>query len=155
MLELSRGHRTVAVYASVPPEPTTWALIDALPAAGVRVLLPVLRREPEWAPYEGRDALRTGPLGIPEPTSRPLGADALAAATMIWCPALAATPAGVRLGTGGGWYDRALAWRGPESSLGVLLYADEVLDAIPRDPWDRDVDVIVTERGVLRCRPPE
>lgn len=150
-LARSAGSRVVACYASGPGEPDTWALIDGLSAAGARVLLPVLRREPDWAWYGGRGKLRPSWRGILEPTTGSLGADALAAAEWIWIPGLAGTPTGLRLGTGGGWYDRALAHCGPQARIGLLLHDGEVRDELPTDPWDRRVDVILTATGSWEC----
>ncbi|HEY3336950.1 MAG TPA: 5-formyltetrahydrofolate cyclo-ligase [Propionicimonas sp.] len=145
------GAPVVAAYASMPGEPATLELIEALRLAEVPVMLPVLTGEPDWAWYTGREALVPGARGIPRPDGVALGADALRQADWIWLPGLAGTPGGHRLGTGGGWYDRALAWARPSARLGLLLFDDEVLDAVPLDPWDRDVHVLVTERRRLDC----
>jgi 5-formyltetrahydrofolate cyclo-ligase len=63
---------------------------------------------------------------------------------------LAATPSGDRLGTGGGWYDRALRYAAPDALIGVLLRDREVLDVLPVEPFDRAVDLIVTESRTIR-----
>jgi 5-formyltetrahydrofolate cyclo-ligase len=146
------GAGVVAAYASLPGEPPTLELIEALRLADVRVLLPVLTGEPSWAWYTGPSALTAGPRGIPQPAGARLGPEAAGQADWIWLPGLAGTPQGHRLGTGGGWYDRALAWASPSAHLGLLLFDDEVLDAVPLDPWDRDVHVLVTESRRLDCR---
>ncbi len=150
-LELAAGHASVALYASVGDEPDTWPLVDALLAGDIRVLLPMLagRRTPDWAWYAGRDALRPGRRGILEPTTPALGAPGLAEASLVFCSALAATPRGERLGTGGGWYDRALGFAAPGAVCAAMCFDDEVLDAVPTDPWDRRVGVLVTDARVL------
>lgn len=150
-LDACAGHAVVACYASTGDEPDTWTLIDALAARGVRVLLPLLagRRTPAWARYDGPDALRAGWQGILEPTGPSLGPEGLAGATFVWASALAATPQGDRLGTGGAWYDRALAWADADATVGVLVDDADVLDALPLDPWDRPVDVVVTPTRTL------
>lgn len=146
-----------AVYVSIPPEPGTLELISWLYAAGSTVLLPVLgrhpegspRREPDWAAYAGPESLRVGLWGIPEPTTEPLGPDGLTRAGVIVCAGLAGTPQGKRLGTGGGWFDRALAYADPNAVLVLLLNDDEVLSDLPTQPWDRRVDVIATPNRVI------
>lgn len=162
----SAALRTAACYLSVPPEPGTLQLIAWLAATGVRVLLPVITAPaeagagavsgpPEWAAYEGPDRLRQGRLGMIEPDTAPLGAEALGAAQLIIVPGLVGTAAGARLGRGGGWYDRALAHAGRSAVTLLLLNDDEVVDVVPTHPWDRRVDVIATPTRLLtrRARP--
>lgn len=145
------GGGVVAAYAAVPGEPPTLDLIEALRHDGVQVLLPVLTGSPDWAWYTGPDGLAPGPLGIPRPTGPALGPAALQQAQWVWLPGLAGAPDGRRIGTGGGWYDRALAWAGSETRLGLLLFDDEVIEEVPTDPWDRSVDLVVTELRLLAC----
>ncbi len=152
---------TVAAYLSAGDEPDTLRLVGWLTARRVRVLLPVLTdgrggrlAGPAWAAYEGPDALRTGPLGLLEPTGTVLPARQLPEAELVVAPGLAANLHGDRLGRGGGWYDRALEHAGQACPVLVLLNRDEVLDAIPMQPWDRRVDSLVTPDAVLECDPP-
>ena len=141
----------VAAYAALPGEPQTGQLIDALLAAEVPVLLPSLGPEPDWAWYAGAEHLTPGRRGILQPDGEPLGPEALGRADFIWLPGLAGTPDGRRLGTGGGWYDRALAWARPDARRGLLLFDDEVLDDVPTDDWDQPVDLLVTELRRIDC----
>lgn len=139
----------VAAYCSLPDEPGTEALIDWLTASGRRVLLPVLSRRPAWAWFTTWAATPPGPLGIRRPNGPSLGPDALAAADLVIAPCLAVSRTGVRLGTGGGWYDRALPYRRPGTPVWAFASADEVLAELPRQPHDVLVDAVVTELGVL------
>ena len=103
--------RTVAAYVSVGREPGTRALLDALRARGVRVLLPVLLpdNDLDWAAYEGPDALARAGRGLLEPAGPRLGPDAVTGADAVLLPGLAVDGGGMRLGRGGGSYDRVLA----------------------------------------------
>lgn len=142
---------TVAAYVSTAEEPSTRALLDELHHRGAVVLLPRLLDDDdlEWGRYES-GLLRKGRLGILEPAGECLGAGAVTDADVVICPGLAGTPSGERLGRGGGSYDRALVRTRPGALRALLLYDDEVTDAVPVDPHDEPVDVIVTESQVIR-----
>ena len=122
-----------------------------LAPASTQVLLPVLkgRREPAWNWYTDPSGLVSGLWGIPEPIGEPLGADALAACSFVWVSALCVTPGGFRLGTGGGWYDRALAHARPDALRATLVGDAELVDEVPLDPWDLPVDVVVTPSATV------
>ncbi|GAA2950037.1 5-formyltetrahydrofolate cyclo-ligase [Streptomyces enissocaesilis] len=146
---------TVAAYVSVGREPGTRALLDALRARGVRVLLPVLLADNDldWAPYEGAERLARARLGLLEPQGARLGVQAVAEADAVLLPGLAVDGRGVRLGRGGGSYDRVLARleaAGAHPHLVVLLYDEEVVARVPREPHDHLVSAVVTPAGVRR-----
>jgi 5-formyltetrahydrofolate cyclo-ligase len=144
---------TIAGYASSPEEPGTAPLLAVLAARGCRVLLPRLRPDfdLDWGVFEP-GALQPGRFGISEPTARSLGIDAVCAASVVICPALAVDSAGHRMGRGGGSYDRVLA-RLPAHALRVaLVYDDEVLAAVPAEAHDEPVHVVVTPSGSLRTK---
>lgn len=142
--------RVIALYASRPGEPGTLMLLRELAAAGWSILLPKLRKEPDWAWYEGQGRLAPGWGQIPEPMGPALGAGAIALAEIIVVPALAVGRDGSRLGTGGGWYDRALPHRSPSAQVLVIARSDEVRDSLPTEPHDVAVDLVVTEHATLK-----
>ncbi|MET9482202.1 5-formyltetrahydrofolate cyclo-ligase [Streptomyces sp. NPDC006638] len=147
------GARTVAAYVSVGREPGTRVLLDALRARGVDVLLPVLRADNDldWARYEGAERLVRAGRGLWEPAGPPLGPDAVLTAEVVLLPGLAVDSRGMRLGRGGGSYDRVLARlerAGATPALAVLLYDDEVIERVPAEPHDRPVHAVVTPGGV-------
>lgn len=144
---------TVAAYYSLASEPDTHALVFALWKRGSYVLLPVLRPDLDldWASYEGPDSLRPGPRGLTEPTEPPRGADAVSRADLVIVPALAVDRRGVRLGRGGGSYDRALARVGREVPTVSLLYDNELLDEVPAGPHDQRVRLVAQPtHGITR-----
>lgn len=154
MAELS-GAGTVAAYVSFGSEPGTRALLDALRARGVRVLLPVLLSDNDldWGVYTGASALTRTERGLYEPGGERLGVDAVTSADVVLLPGLAVDARGMRLGRGGGSYDRVLGrLEGARAAAArvVLLYANEVVDAVPAEAHDRAVDAVVTPEGVRR-----
>ncbi|MFE3518406.1 5-formyltetrahydrofolate cyclo-ligase [Streptomyces sp. NPDC059166] len=149
--------RTVAAYVSVGREPGTRVLLDALRRRGVRVLLPVLMddNDLDWAEFEGADRLVAAGRGLREPDGARLGPRAVLEADAVLLPGLAVDGRGMRLGRGGGSYDRVLARlaaAGAHPALVVLLYDDEVVARVPEEPHDHLVDAVVTPAGTRRFR---
>lgn len=143
---------TVCAYLSVGTEPWTMDLVEELRARGVRVLVPVVRADLDldWADYDGLDRIAQTQRGLEEPTGPRLGVDAVGAADVVLAPALAVDERGVRLGKGGGCYDRALARLPHGRPVVALLYDAEVLPVVPAEPHDRPVTAVVTPSGVRR-----
>jgi len=116
--------------------PEALALPAIRPGAGL-VYLP-------WSPGEplGPDA-----CGIAAPLeATPLEPEALA---LLLVPALAVSREGLRLGSGGGWYDRLRAdcrWRAVPAL--AVLPAACVADTLPSDPWDVPFSGWLDEQGV-------
>jgi 5-formyltetrahydrofolate cyclo-ligase len=147
-----RRAATVAAYVSVGREPGTGVLLDALAAAGKRVILPLLQpdNDLDWATYTGPDGLVSAGRGLLEPVGASLGAEAIATADVVLVPGLAVDRTGLRLGRGGGSYDRALG-RVPVGTFTCVVLNDaEVLDVVPAAPHDRRVSAAVTEERLLR-----
>jgi 5-formyltetrahydrofolate cyclo-ligase len=158
--ELARA-RTVAAYVSVGSEPGTLALLDALRTRDVHVLLPALLpdNDLDWGAYAGADSLARiqhgGKMALFEPVGERFGPDAVTAADVVLLPGLAVDARGMRLGRGGGSYDRVLARlerAGAHPALVVLLYDSEVVERVPEEAHDRPVHAVVTPSGVRRFR---
>ncbi len=147
-----RRAATVAAYVSVGPEPGTGLLLDALVEQGKRVVLPVLLADHDldWAVYSGAAGLASGRFGILEPTGPRLGVEAVATADAVLVPGLAVSDVGLRLGRGGGSYDRALGRVPVGTFTCALLYDDEVGRDVPAEPHDRAVTAAATPAGITR-----
>lgn len=173
ILDLVRRERpsTIAAYVPIDPEPGG-AGLPGLLARHARVLLPVLLPDGDldWVAYSG--ALTAGPRGLREPVGPRLGVQAVRSADLILVPALAVDRRGVRMGRGGGSYDRALtrldpAHADPGRALDgadpvgfparvltvALLHDGELVDEVPAEPHDRAVHGVLTPRGGLTLNP--
>lgn len=147
-----RRAATVACYVSLGTEPGTTALLDALVEAGKRVIVPVLLpdNDLDWAVYRGHTSLAPARRGLLEPVGEPLGVEAIATADAVLVPGLAVSSTGLRLGRGGGSYDRALGRVPVGTFTCVLLYAEEVGVDVPAEPHDRPVTAAASPAGLLR-----
>jgi 5-formyltetrahydrofolate cyclo-ligase len=143
----------VTAYVARMAEPDTAPLIDELHRRGIRVLLPVLLPDLDldWAADDGERHRSSVHRGLTEPTGTPLGRDAIAQADVILAPALAVDRTGVRLGYGGGCYDRALTRIRPDALVVALLHEGELLEEpLPAEDHDRRVDAVALPSGVVR-----
>jgi 5-formyltetrahydrofolate cyclo-ligase len=148
-VELVSAYRRVAAYLPLPYEPGGATLVPSLVAAVAELLLPVVLpdRDLDWARYDGSLA-PAAMLGLLEPDGPRLGPAAIAEVELVFVPAVAVSLSGVRLGRGGGSYDRALARVSPGMPVVALLYEDELREVLPSDPHDRPVTAVLTPAGL-------
>jgi 5-formyltetrahydrofolate cyclo-ligase len=142
---------SVAAYASFGDEPDTRGLLFALWKRGTYVLLPLLMPDGDldWASFEGPESLEPGPFGLLQPTEPRRGVDAIKAADVIVAPALAVDRTGMRLGRGGGSFDRALARVGEGILTVGVVYDGELVEELPAEPHDQRVRAVATPSGGL------
>ena len=151
------GGGRVGFYWPLPGE------VDLRPLTGEpwlpedRAALPAVLPPGEllYLPWRPGQELRPDSCGIPAPLDGALGTwpaplDPGELAVLL-VPALAITAAGLRLGSGGGWYDRLRSdprWRAVPA-LAVLPAVCRV-ETLPRDPWDVPFDGWIDETGLHR-----
>ena len=156
-LPLNAGAR-VAIYASLPSELDTTPLIELALGRGCRLYLPRIDR-----PRSARGmrflamggALRRNRLGIDEPDPAAAGIRARWL-DLVLLPLVGFDRSGVRLGTGGGFYDRAFAFRNHRRAwhaprLVGLGYAFQELKHIEAAAHDVRMDAVITDEGVIQC----
>lgn len=132
----------VLAYRAFDGEPDVQAALDRAVLAGKQVLFAQHRRHAplrfvvpwRWRTTRGGCPTPEGPVTAFDPTD------------LMLVPGVGFTPAGARLGLGGGHYDRTLAAH-PVRSLGVA-YACQLVAALPEHPWDQPVQAVICERGV-------
>ena len=148
-----RDARSVMLYLPARGEVDTWPLLEHFWQRGSEILLPRCRDNTPgimdaYAVNSPKD-LGPGCFGLTEPRAdlaRPVPAPL---PEVILVPALAFDHRGYRLGFGGGYYDRFL----PTLTCAPLLigpaYAFQFLERIPREPWDRPVEMVITPDATM------
>ena len=144
----------IGLYMPNDGEISPLPLLATLWRAGRTVYLPRVLDNGTLAfhAYRHGDRLRRGRYGIPEPDRRAPETDPCKL-DVVLMPLVAFDRFGTRLGMGGGYYDRTFRrshryCRPVRIGLGFSLQENEQL---PRDPWDRRLDYVVTEKGWRRC----
>ncbi len=136
--------------------------VASLSAQGKKYFLPVLNgpRTLAFAAWTQDVPLHTNRYGIPEPHVDPSQYIAATELDLLFLPLLAFTRQGMRLGSGGGYYDTSLAFLlqrlGPEKPLlvGVGYAFQEVAPTHPalhRNSWDVTLDYILTDAECIPC----
>ncbi len=141
----------VLVYvASKDNEVDTIPLIESLLQEGRMVLVPVAKDAGRmvWSRLQALDELERRRFGILEPppeferpTDPPPGSICLV-------PGLAFSPEGLRIGYGGGFYDRFLSEY--DGIMAGLAFQAQVVDSLPAEPHDVPMDMVITPEAVLR-----
>lgn len=140
--------KTVLLFYGIKEEPETSRLFPVLEARGKRVCLPhcLPERQMEARLIRKDSVLVPGPWMIPEP---PCDAPVIQKEDIdfILVPALCCDREGVRLGQGGGYYDRYLM---DYTGLTVCLCREAFLQGkLPREAFDQKVQLLLTEKGRL------
>jgi 5-formyltetrahydrofolate cyclo-ligase len=141
----------VLLYAAANGEVATDALFADAIAAGKSVFYPRLnasRDRMKIVAVGDRATLRPGAYGILEPQGEEIANPSDLDRLLICVPGLAFSVAGVRLGRGGGHYDRLLAALAPPAVTVGLAYSFQLLDELPSKSHDRRLDFIVTESAL-------
>jgi 5-formyltetrahydrofolate cyclo-ligase len=147
------GAKTIVFYASFRSEVETRTLMEESFREGKRVVLPKVNTAMHsLILYEVKDIdeLAPGYMGIPEPPQldeRLVGVDD---ADLIVIPGAGFDFAGNRLGYGAGYYDSLLSQRTRKIPVIALSYEEQLVDAIPTEQHDVKVDMIVTDKRVIR-----
>ena len=142
----------VLSYVSFGSEVQTLGVIRSLLSSGRRVAVPRCDEAAHsMAFYEigALSELAPGAHGILEPlgASCPLGTSEMVGSACL-VPGLT-FDAGRRIGYGGGYYDRFLAFY-PGHKVGLCRSLQLSCAELPHDATDVSVDFVVTEAGVLR-----
>lgn len=155
-LQLVCAATQIGAYAAVASELSLSQVIDQAIARAQIIYLPHIEHNAtamHFAPWSGqRRLLMPNHFGIPEPlvdASQWVLAERL---DVILLPLLAFDRHGGRLGSGAGYYDRALSFRLSQSAPPWLIgigFACQEVPTIPLASWDVRLDFVVTEDGAF------
>jgi 5-formyltetrahydrofolate cyclo-ligase len=149
---LHPGQR-IALYAPLPEELDVAPLAALVRKHGGRLYLPRLadRRRRRMRFVAAHGPMQANRLGILEPAEAE--SIAIRRLDLVFVPLVGFDAAGMRLGMGAGYYDRAFSflrlrrtWRRPKL-IGVA-FALQRVPALHRAPHDVLLDAVVTEEGV-------
>jgi 5-formyltetrahydrofolate cyclo-ligase len=158
---LFRPRDHVAFYMPYGGEADPSHLLDLARQLRCAAYLPLItsyrHNRMSFAPFDPRERLARNRYGIPEPIGRRLHCVPTRMLDVIILPLIAVDPHGWRLGSGAGFYDRALHrlraerhWRRPK--LIGLAYEFQRIEHLDPHPWDVPVDAVLTESNLYFTR---
>ena len=138
---------TFFVYNAFGSEADTMPVIHRLLQEDKKIFLPRVENTDMVAgPYEKDAPMPKSNYGIAEPT----GAAYFGDIEVTVLPLLATDTKGNRLGYGGGYYDKFLQ---DKNTLKIgYCYDFQVLDELHAQPHDVKLDIIVTDKRILRIQ---
>jgi 5-formyltetrahydrofolate cyclo-ligase len=160
---LLRPGKHVAVYIAHGSEVDLSPLIDRARQRGCILYLPAISdyrcSRMDFVRFDADAPLRANRYGIPEPERRNAARIPPRQLDLIFVPLVAFDANGWRLGSGAGFYDRALRhlrigrrWRRPQL-IGVGYELQRVPQLEPA-PWDVPLDAAITQKNLYPARHP-
>jgi len=145
--------RGLLAYAALPteldPVPAVWRLRKR----GVRIAYPRIESPGVLGIHyvDHELELVPGPFGLSQPREHAPHAPHVAIDAVL-VPAVAFDLRGMRLGYGGGYYDRLLPILRPDCLRIGVAFDEQVLAEIPAEEHDEVVDIVITQSRVIRTQ---
>ena len=135
----------IAVYLASPQEIDLTDFIRKMLKTGKSIFSPRWNGETyllsQVVSLDERD-LRCGPMGIKEPREENILDPSLIDVWVV--PGLAFTAKGMRLGYGGGWYDRLLSKASSESLKVGVAHPFQIVESLPFEEHDVLLDAVLS-----------
>ena len=153
-----RNSQHIALYLANDSEIDPYLLIEHAHFMGKKIYLPILaplKNSLYFAPYEAGDRLKLNRFKILEPVCQPSKWKMARQLDLLLLPLVAFDASGNRMGMGGGFYDRTLAymqhrrfWKKP--TLVGLAHEIQKVEQLSSQSWDIPLDYIITEKRRYR-----
>ncbi|MGE6554517.1 5-formyltetrahydrofolate cyclo-ligase [Exiguobacterium artemiae] len=145
-----KNAQSIAITLSFRNECATEPIILKAWQLGKQVVIPkVIQQDMRFFEYLPTSPLIETKMGIREPDDQ-AKEQSLSSVDLCLVPGRAFTRQGYRVGWGGGFYDRVLA--DYHGHTVAIAFNRQLVPAFEVEPFDRPVQRIVTESGVVVCQ---
>ncbi len=142
--------KSVLLYASYGSEVDTWKIFYFCQENSIKTAFPkVVERGKALELYwvNNLEQLSPGYKSILEPERGTKAS--IEEIEVIVVPGIAFDIYCYRIGYGGGFYDRLLLYK---KGLAIgLAYEEQIIDRIPTEPFDKRIDLIITDERMISC----
>lgn len=145
----------IMIFLSLPHEVDTTAVILDAWQQGKTVAVPKVSWQQRHMIAVEITSLETGFTeergGFKNPTTGvPMAVEDI---DLVVAPGLAFDSQGNRLGRSGGYYDRFFASEHLNAKKCGFAFSQQIVDSVPIEEHDERVDFLVTDEGVVYCKP--
>jgi len=159
-LNAYKNSNHIACYIANDGEIDPVKIIEHAWSHDKKVYLPVLspsKNSLYFAPYTENSVCKMNRFGIPEPECKPSQLIKAHQLDLLLLPLVAFDASGNRVGMGGGFYDRTLAYLQDQQLLEIpelvgLAHEIQKVDRLNRQSWDIPLDYIITEKQHYQAR---
>ncbi|WJE51723.1 5-formyltetrahydrofolate cyclo-ligase [Bacillus cereus] len=145
-----RDAQTIGITLSMEHEVNTYVIIEQAWREGKKVVVPKCNRETRTMTFRqitNFDQLETVYMSLCEPIPALTVEVEANEIELLFVPGVAYTRRGERIGYGGGYYDRYLAEY--ERKTLSLAFDFQIVSYIPTEPFDQNVQKIITEKETI------
>jgi 5-formyltetrahydrofolate cyclo-ligase len=143
--------QVVLAYSALPNELDPMPAVWRLRKRGVRIAYPRIESPGVLGMHyvDHELELVPGPFGLAQPGEH-AARTTHAVVDAVILPAVAFDERGMRLGYGGGYYDRLLPLLRPGCVRIGIVFEEQVLPEIPAEDHDACVDIVITPSRIIR-----
>lgn len=142
----------VCAYIALPDEVDLDGLLSARSTAGIRWVLPRIGDDGVLSVHVDDGRRLSNRFGLQEPMPDAPSVD-VSTLTAILVPGRVFDHRGVRLGRGGGHYDRLVPQLETDVPVIGVTTSSRIVDALPVEAHDRTMTHLASEHGVTPIRP--
>ena len=140
----------ISGYFPIKYEVNIISYLESLNQQKLNVCFPCIIKKDSYLifkKWDFRKPLKKGKFEIYEPDEKKIEIP-----SKIFVPMLAYTKQKYRLGYGGGFYDRTIEFLEKKRKITTIgvAFEDQKADEIPVMKFDKRLDIIITEKGILR-----
>jgi 5-formyltetrahydrofolate cyclo-ligase len=140
----------------IDPGPILTTALNAGKACFLPILHPLKKNKLYFGHYDAATKLVKNRFGIPEPVLHSQQTAPAWSLDVIFMPLVAFDRDGNRMGMGGGFYDRTLAFMAGSKRLKPklvgLAHGCQEVDSLPQQSWDIPLHLIATDQEIICAR---
>ncbi|WP_434776957.1 5-formyltetrahydrofolate cyclo-ligase [Neisseria sp. Ec49-e6-T10] len=150
LLPLIKRNSNIAAYMAFGSELDLSDFIRIAQKRGAKIWMPYIEKRQRrlwFSAYQSQAKNKEYAYGIVQFAGKKRRIESM---QLVLVPLLGVDKTGIRMGQGGGYYDKSLSYcdRASRPKLIGVGFACQKVASLPKEPWDRALDAFICEEGV-------